>query len=93
MITRRKLLKGVSAGAGGLLLAPLLQKIAAAAEGKVTPPKRVIFFVFDNGFQDDGAVPLDTPLACDTMRQFPLKGLRLPLDICLLYTSPSPRDS
>ena len=81
MITRRKLLKGVSAGAGGLLLAPLLQKIAAAAEGNVTPPKRVIFFVFDNGFQDDGAVPLDTPLACDTMRQFPLKGLRLPLDI------------
>ncbi len=81
MMNRRKLLKGVSAGLGGVLLAPLLQKVAAAAEGNVTPPKRVIFFVFDNGFQDDGAVPLDTPLACNEIRQFPLRGLRLPLDI------------
>lgn len=81
MMNRRTILKGVSAGGGGLLLAPLLQKVAAAAEGNVTPPKRVIFFLFDNGFQDDGAVPLDTPLASSEIRQFPLKGLRLPMDI------------
>ena len=35
---RRSFLKGVSLGTGGLLLAPLLQKIAAAADGNVTPP-------------------------------------------------------
>ncbi|MEI7686278.1 MAG: DUF1552 domain-containing protein [Planctomycetota bacterium] len=80
-VNRRTLLKGVSAGLGGVLLAPLLQKVAAAAEGNVTPPKRVIFFVFDNGFQDDGAVPLDTPFASNEIRQFSLRGLRLPLDI------------
>lgn len=81
MFNRRQILKGVSAGAGGVLLAPLLQKISAAADGKTAPPKRVIFFVFDNGFQDDGAVPVDTPLECDSVRQFSLKGMRLPLDI------------
>ena len=78
---RRSFLKGVSLGTGGLLLAPLLQKVAAAAEGKVTPPKRVIFFVFDNGFKDDGAVPVGTDLVSDKTRQFSLKGHKLPLDI------------
>ena len=78
---RRSLLKGVTLGAGGVLFAPLLQKIAAAAEGKVTPPKRVIFFVFDNGFKDDGAVPVGTDLVSDKTRQFSLKGHKLPLDI------------
>ena len=78
---RRSFLKGVSLGTGGLLLAPLLQKVAAAAEGKVTPPKRLIFFVFDNGFKDDGAVPVGTDLVSDKTRQFSLKGHKLPLDI------------
>ena len=78
---RRSFLKGVSLGAGGLLLAPLLQKVAAAADGKVTPPKRLIFFVFDNGFKDDGAVPVGTDLVSDKTRQFSLKGHKLPLDI------------
>jgi hypothetical protein len=78
---RRSFLKGVSLGAGGLLLAPLLQKVAAAADGNVTPSKRVIFFVFDNGFKDDGAVPVGTDLVSDKTRQFSLKGHKLPLDI------------
>ena len=78
---RRSFLKGVSLGAGGLLLAPLLEKVAAAANGKVTPPKRLIFFVFDNGFKDDGAVPVGTDLVSDKTRQFSLKGHKLPLDI------------
>ena len=78
---RRSFLKGVSLGTGGLLLAPLLQKVAAAADGKVTPPKRLIFFVFDNGFKDDGAVPVGTDLVSDKTRQFSLKGHKLPLDI------------
>lgn len=78
---RRSLLKGVTLGAGGLLFAPLLQKIAAAAEGNVAPPKRAIFFVFDNGFKDDGAAPIGTDLVSDKTRQFSLKGHQLPLDI------------
>jgi hypothetical protein len=78
---RRSFLKGVSLGAGGLLLAPLLQKVAAAADGNVTPPKRLIFFVFDNGFKDDGAVPVGTDMVSDKTRQFSLKGHKLPLDI------------
>jgi hypothetical protein len=78
---RRSFLKGVSLGTGGLLLAPLLQKVAAAAAGNVTPPKRLIFFVFDNGFKDDGAVPVGTNLVSDKTRQFSLKGHKLPLDI------------
>ncbi len=79
---RRSFLKGVSLGAGGILLAPLLQKIAAAADGNVTPPKRVIFFVFDNGFREiDGTLPEGVPLESNELRQIPLKGLKLPLDI------------
>ena len=80
-LDRRTVLKGVTLGAGGILLAPLLQKIAAAAEGNVTPPKRVIFFVFDNGFKDDGAVPVGTNFVSSETRQFSLKGHQLPLDI------------
>jgi hypothetical protein len=79
---RRSLLKGVTLGAGGLLFAPLLQKIAAAAEGNVTTPKRVIFLVFDNGFREiDGTLPEGVPLESDKLRQIPLKGLKLPLDL------------
>ena len=79
---RRSFLKGVSLGAGGLLLAPLLQKVAAAADGNVTPPKRLIFFVFDNGFREiDGTLPEGVPLESNELRQIPLKGLKLPLDI------------
>lgn len=79
---RRSLLKGVSLGAGGLLLAPLLRKIAAAAEGNMAPPKRVIFLVFDNGFREiDGTLPEGVPLESETLRRIPLQGLKLPLDI------------
>ncbi|MBY0456562.1 MAG: DUF1552 domain-containing protein [Gemmataceae bacterium] len=79
---RRSLLKGVSLGTGGLLFTPLLQKIAEAAEGKVTTPKRVIFLVFDNGFREiDGTLPEGVPLESDKLRQISLKGLKLPLDI------------
>ncbi|QDU25029.1 hypothetical protein ETAA8_00900 [Anatilimnocola aggregata] len=38
-LERRSVLKGITLGAGGPLLAPLLQKIVAAAEVNVTPPE------------------------------------------------------
>ncbi|QDT63247.1 DUF1552 domain-containing protein [Calycomorphotria hydatis] len=50
MITRRDMLHGIAAGAGGSLL-PLLsaQKIAAAANNQAAP-KRIIFFLQNQGF-------------------------------------------
>jgi hypothetical protein len=81
-INRRTLLKGVSAGASGLVLAPLLQTLAAQAAGTYTPPKRVIFLLFDNGFHERGAQPVDLPLETVTkVKQTPLAGLKLPFDI------------
>ncbi|MEK6239342.1 MAG: DUF1552 domain-containing protein [Planctomycetales bacterium] len=79
---RRAFLKGVSAGSSGLLLAPLLRTLEAQAAGSYTPPKRVIFLLFDNGFHERGAQPVDLPLETMTKaRQTPLDGLKLPLDI------------
>jgi len=77
---RRSLLKGATLGAVDSLFAPLLQKAAAAAEGKVAAPKRVIFLTFDNGFDEAGALPEGIPLSGTTNRQIPLKGLKLPYD-------------
>ena len=60
-LNRRSCLKGISLGVGGMFFAPLLQKVAAAADGNVTPPKRFIFFLFDNGFQESAAIPMYGP--------------------------------
>lgn len=81
MIHRRNLLKGVTAGTGGLLLAPLLQKIKAHAAGTDATPKRVIFVLFDNGFHEEGAQPIGVPLATDKVKQLALKDLSLPFDL------------
>ena len=43
-LSRRTLLKGVSAGTSGLVLAPLLQTLEAQAAGTYAPPKRVKYF-------------------------------------------------
>ena len=80
-LNRRNYLKGISLGVGGLLFAPLLQKVAAAADGNVTPPKRFIFFLFDNGFQESAAIPMGWKRGADSIRQESLKGAKLPRDI------------
>jgi hypothetical protein len=81
MIHRRTLLKGVSASTGGLLLAPLLQKVALHAAGIDATPKRAIFVLFDNGFHEEGAQPAGVRLATDKVNQLPLKDLTLPSDL------------
>jgi hypothetical protein len=81
---RRSFLKGVSLGVGGLLFAPLLQKVAAAAEGKPLETKRDIFFLFDNGYQESGAIPLDWKRGAESIRQESIKGAKLPVDIAPL---------
>ena len=80
-LNRRSCLKGLSLGVGGALFAPLLQKVAAAASGNVTPPKRFIFFLFSNGFQESGAIPVGWKRGADAIRQESLKGAELPRDI------------
>jgi hypothetical protein len=47
--TRRDLLKGVSLGAGALLLSPILDKIHADAAGSAVKPKRFVFVLEGNG--------------------------------------------
>ena len=79
---RRRFLKGVSAGASGIVLAPVLSRLAAQAAGTYAPPKRVVFLLFDNGFHERAAQPVDLPLVdTATTSRTPIKGLKLPFDI------------
>jgi hypothetical protein len=81
MIPRRQLLKGVSLGAGSVVLLPFLKTLAAQERGTYTTPKRVVFVLFDNGFHEIGAQPVGVSLECDKIRELPLKNLTLPKDI------------
>ncbi len=47
-LDRRSVLKGVTLGAGAVLLQPFLQRLVAEARGEA-PPKRVVFFMESNG--------------------------------------------
>ena len=47
-IDRRSVLKGVSLGAGAVVLQPFVNALAAEARGEA-PPKRIIFFMESNG--------------------------------------------
>lgn len=84
MLQRRDLLKGV--GAGSLVAASLRHKLAAAAAGKA-PPKRVIFFIFDNGLAESprelkgGTLPEGVPLKQERTVSIPLAGRGLPYDL------------
>jgi hypothetical protein len=48
-INRRSVLKGLSLGAGGVLLSPLLQQIQTQAAGVTKPPQRFVFVLEGNG--------------------------------------------
>jgi hypothetical protein len=48
-MNRRQLLKGVSLGAGGYLLSPMLQRLEAQAAGANTTARRIVFVVEGNG--------------------------------------------
>jgi hypothetical protein len=81
-IDRRGFLKGVTTGTAGLVLAPLLSRLSALADGTYVPPRRVVFLVFDNGLPERAVQPLDIPRV-DTPRttRTPIHGLKLPFDI------------
>lgn len=81
MIPRRQLLKGVSLGAGSVVLSPLLQSVSAQVDGNYSRPKRVVFVLFDNGFHETGAQPEGVPLEGKTTRELSLESLTLPHNI------------
>ena len=57
---RRQLLKGLSLGAGSVLLSPMVQRVLANAEGQPRPP-RFVFVLQSNGFDAIQACPESIP--------------------------------
>ena len=57
MIERRSLLQRFAASAGGVVLAPFLQRLAAHERGAYRVPKRVVFVLFGNCFHEAASVP------------------------------------
>jgi hypothetical protein len=81
MIPRRTLLQRFSAGAGGLVFAPFLQRLDAQERGTYRTPKRVVFVLFGNGFHEWASVPEDISLNGSDVRELPLDSVQLPHDI------------
>ena len=59
---RRQMLKGLSLGAGSMLLSPMIQRVMANAEGKERPP-RFVFVLQSNGFDAVQACPESIPFS------------------------------
>jgi len=57
---RRQMLKGLSLGAGSMLLSPMIQRVMANAEGKERPA-RFVFVLQSNGFDAVQACPESIP--------------------------------
>lgn len=57
-MNRREILKGMSLGAGTLLLSPVLSQLQAQANGSPQRPKRFVFVVEGNGLNPDQIQPL-----------------------------------
>jgi hypothetical protein len=77
-INRREILKGVTLGAGGALLSPLLSRIEAEAAGRDTRPIRFVFVVEGNGLMPGHVTPSGIDLKPvekrDTFEEHPLAG-------------------
>jgi hypothetical protein len=58
--SRRKILKGLSLGAGSTLLSPMAERVMANAEGRQRPP-RFVFVIQSNGFDAIQACPESIP--------------------------------
>ena len=58
--SRRTVLKGLSLGAGSVLLSPMVQRVVANAEGQPRPP-RFVFVLQSNGFDPIQACPESIP--------------------------------
>lgn len=78
---RRDALKGISLGAGGLLLTPILSRLQAQAAGVEQQPKRFVFVVESNGFTPQQAAPVD--YVRKSRHQRPLGGSEKLVDFSL----------
>ena len=77
LITRRACLKGITLGAGAVVLQPFLNALAAEAAGKVAP--RFIFLFESNGLWPGHITPKGVPAGKgDTLVDLPLKDMELP---------------
>jgi hypothetical protein len=77
LITRRSCLKGITLGAGAVVLQPFLNALAAEAAGKVAP--RFIFLFESNGLWPYHIQPKGVPAGKgDTLVDLPLKDMELP---------------
>ena len=56
-MNRRDALKGISLGAGSLVLSPILSRLQAQAAGTADQPKRFVFVVESNGVPPDHVTP------------------------------------
>jgi hypothetical protein len=81
MIQRRSLLRQFAASAGGFVLAPFLQRLAAQERGTYRVPQRVVFVLFGNGFHEAASVPATVSLGGTETRTLSLGDLALPHDI------------
>ena len=57
-ISRRDILKGISLGAGSLVLSPMLSRLSAEAAGAAQKPKRFVFVLEGNGLPPDQIQPV-----------------------------------
>ena len=88
-LSRRSWLKGVSLGAGGLILEQWLSQSMAFAEGDTSKfPLRIVFIVEDNGLPPDHFVPvgqtrkaINGKNVADTLIETPLADVELPKTI------------
>ena len=56
-IQRRDLLKGMTLGAGSLVLSPMLWRMQAQAAGQTVASKRFVFVVESNGVRPEQMAP------------------------------------
>jgi hypothetical protein len=85
-VSRRELLRGVSLGAGAVLLSPVVQQLQAEARGQTGRPKRFVFVLEGNGLNPDQVQPVGIPRQRDaqsrnsvsTLQDLPLAPHELP---------------
>jgi len=80
-MNRREVLKGVTLGAGGLLLSPVLAKMQAFAAGQVVTPRRFVFVVESNGVRPEQMAPSGVQRRAREQR--PLNGPAELVDVSL----------
>ena len=80
-LNRRDTLKGLTLGAGSLVLSPLLSKLQAYASGEMVRPRRFVFVVESNGVRPEQVAP--SGIARKPRPQQPLNGPEALVDVPL----------